>query len=165
MEEYKETCKDGVNGFQKAVDSLIDKLMRDLEDQFKEDVKVRQSSESYVVQDIKLRKRESSHLTFFVISFLFGATVKQATQTHEISTKSPESPLLSTSGLSRIAHIRKKITDVHYRGLVLKRILSEIPVLVLTDSFLHRDKHFLLWFLKEELKRRSSFLAVIVKST
>lgn len=46
MEEYKETCKDGVNGFQKAVDSLIDKLMRDLEDQFKEDVKVRQSSES-----------------------------------------------------------------------------------------------------------------------
>uniref|UniRef100_A0A3P9AZ65 Si:dkey-45k15.1 n=1 Tax=Maylandia zebra TaxID=106582 RepID=A0A3P9AZ65_9CICH len=39
MEEYKETCKDGVNGFQKAVDSLIDKLMRDLEDQFKEDVK------------------------------------------------------------------------------------------------------------------------------
>lgn len=104
MEEYKETCKDGVNGFQKAVDSLIDKLMRDLEDQFKEDVKVRQSSESYVVQDIKLRKRESSHLTFFVISFLFGATVKQATQTHEISTKSPESPLLSTSGLSRIAH-------------------------------------------------------------
>lgn len=65
MEEYKETCKDGVNGFQKAVDSLIDKLMRDLEDQFKEDVKVRQSSESYVVQDIKLRKRESSHLTSF----------------------------------------------------------------------------------------------------
>lgn len=65
MEEYKETCKDGVNGFQKAVDSLIDKLMRDLEDQFKEDVKVQQSSESYVVQDIKLRKRESSHLTFF----------------------------------------------------------------------------------------------------
>lgn len=57
MEEYKETCKDGVNGFQKAVDSLIDKLMRDLEDQFKEDVKVQQSSESYVVQDIKLRKR------------------------------------------------------------------------------------------------------------
>ncbi|CAI5697060.1 exocyst complex component 3-like protein 4 isoform X3 [Oreochromis niloticus] len=39
MEEYKETCEDGVNGFQKAVDSLIDKLMRDLEDQFKEDVK------------------------------------------------------------------------------------------------------------------------------
>uniref|UniRef100_A0A3Q4I428 Exocyst complex component 3-like 4 n=1 Tax=Neolamprologus brichardi TaxID=32507 RepID=A0A3Q4I428_NEOBR len=56
MEEYKETCEDGVNGFQKAVDSLIDKLMRDLEDQFKEDVEVRQSSESYVVQDIKLRK-------------------------------------------------------------------------------------------------------------
>ncbi|XP_039459600.1 exocyst complex component 3-like protein 4 isoform X2 [Oreochromis aureus] len=39
MEEYKETCEDGVKGFQKAVDSLIDKLMRDLEDQFKEDVK------------------------------------------------------------------------------------------------------------------------------
>lgn len=56
MEEYKETCEDGVNGFQRAVDSLIDKLMQDLEDQFKEDVKVQQCSESYVVQDIKLRK-------------------------------------------------------------------------------------------------------------
>ncbi|KAL3969145.1 hypothetical protein ACER0C_029102 [Sarotherodon galilaeus] len=39
MEEYKETCEDGVKGFQTAVDSLIGKLMQDLEDQFKEDVK------------------------------------------------------------------------------------------------------------------------------
>ncbi|XP_035761766.1 exocyst complex component 3-like [Neolamprologus brichardi] len=51
MEEYKETCEDGVNGFQKAVDSLIDKLMRDLEDQFKEDVEKSNNEWLYHVGD------------------------------------------------------------------------------------------------------------------
>lgn len=40
MEGYRDACPDQVEGFRKEVKWLIVRLMQDLEDQFKEDVKV-----------------------------------------------------------------------------------------------------------------------------
>lgn len=48
MEGYRHACPDEVEGFTKEVRELIVGLMRDLEDQFKEDVKVREANQSRV---------------------------------------------------------------------------------------------------------------------
>lgn len=40
MEEYRDACPDLVGGFREEVEWLTEKLMQELEDQFKLDVKV-----------------------------------------------------------------------------------------------------------------------------
>lgn len=42
MEGYQDSCPNEVEGFRKEVKWLIVRLLQDLEDQFKEDVKVQQ---------------------------------------------------------------------------------------------------------------------------